>query len=252
MDLELRGRKALITGASAGIGAGIARSLAREGASLVLVARTRDKLEAVRASLLAAHPDAQVEIDVCDVSSGANVDALAQRHGDIDILVNNASAVPGGNLFEVDEAAWRTGWDTKVFAYVNMCRRFYPLLQARGGGVIVNIIGSGSRQKKWSYVCGGMGNAALDFFTEALGAHSPEDNIRVVGVVPGPVATERYRNITAARAARGIVEPKTPFGRIATPDEIGDAVAFFASVRAGYVSGSLHVIDAGQSVAKTG
>lgn len=250
MDLELRGRKALITGASAGIGLGIARSLAREGARLVLAARTLDKLEAARAALRAAHPGAEIDIEVCDVAVSANIDALAERHLDLDILVNNASSVPGGNLFEVDETRWRAGWDTKVFAYVNMCRRFYPLMAAKGGGVIVNILGAGSLQKKWAYLCGGMGNAALDFFTETLGAHSPEDNIRVVGVCPGPVATERYQNITAQRAAAGIREPKAPFGRIATPDEIGDVVAFLASARASYVSGSIQVVDGGQSVAK--
>ena len=250
MELGLRGLKVLVTGASAGIGAGIARSMAAEGARLVLVARTLAKLEEIRTSILRDHPDLQIELEACNLSDSKAIDDLAQRHSDVDVLVNNAGAVPTGNLFDVDEAAWRAGWDTKVFPYINMCRRFYLVQKARGGGVIINVLGSGSLQKKFSYLCGGMGNAALDFFTETLGAHSPIDNIRVLGVCPGPVATERYRAITELRVAQGIAQPKMPFNRIATPQELGDMVTFLASSRCGYVSGSIHVVDAGISVAK--
>lgn len=250
MDLGLKGRKLLVTGASAGIGAGIARSLAAEGARLVLVARTAAKLEAVRADIQTRHPAAAITFEVCDLSQRGTIDALAERHADVDGIVNNAGAIPSGNIFEIDEDRWRAGWDTKVFPYINMCRRFYPVLKARGGGVIVNILGAGSLQKKFGYICGGMGNAALDLMTETLGAHSPVDNIRVLGVCPGPVATERYLGITAQRKAQGMAPPKTPFNRIATPDEIGDMVAFLASSRCGYVSGSIHVVDGGVSIAK--
>jgi len=249
MDLGLRGRKILITGASAGIGSGIARVLASEGANLVLAARSADKLEAKRAALVAEFGVA-IDVAICDVSSSADIDALVERHPDIDVLVNNAGAVPGGDLFTVDEARWRAGWDTKVFAYINLCRRYYPLMQARGGGVIININGAGSFLKRFDYICGGMGNAALDFFTQTLGAHSPADNIRVVAVSPGPVGTERYRNITAARVASGAKLQALPFDRVAEPEEIGEMVAFLASDRAAYASGAVYMVDGGMSVSK--
>jgi NAD(P)-dependent dehydrogenase (short-subunit alcohol dehydrogenase family) len=237
MNLELSGKTALISGASAGIGASIARKMAAEGVNLILVARTESKLEGVRASILASLsgevPD--IEIACCDLSDSKAIDLLASRFSHIDILVNNAGAVPAGDMFEVDEERWRAGWDSKVFPYIHMCRRYYPLLKANGGGVIVNILGNGSLLMTFEYICG---------------AHSPADNIRVLGVSPGPVNTERYQKIAESRMARSGVARKTPFDRIATPEEVAEMVTFLASPRCAYVSGSIHVIDGGLSVAK--
>jgi NAD(P)-dependent dehydrogenase (short-subunit alcohol dehydrogenase family) len=252
MDLGLRASTVLITGGSRGIGAGAARVFAAEGAHLILVGRDQSALSTVKADILAS-ASVSVETAVCDVSSGEAVRALAARFGPrVNILVNNAGAVPGGDLFAVDEARWRAGWDTKVFAYVNMCRAFYPHLKERGGGVIVNVLGAGSQQKRFDYICGGMANASLDFFTETLGAHAPADNVRVVGVSPGPVATERYKSITEQRlnSNPGMAPPKTPFGRIATPEELGRTIAFAASPASSYTSGTIITVDGGMSVRK--
>ena len=252
MDLRLTGSTVLITGGSRGIGAGAAHVFAAEGADLILVGRDEAALAKVRVEVL-ANAAVSVETVTCDVSSGEAVRELAGRFGPrINILVNNAGAVPGGDLFAVDEARWRAGWDTKVFAYVNMCRAFYPHLKTRGGGVIVNVLGAGSLQKRFDYICGGMANASLDFFTEALGAHAPADNIRVVGVSPGPVATERYKTITEQRLKSnpGMTLPKTPFGRIATPEELGRTIAFAASPASSYTSGTIITVDGGMSVRK--
>jgi NAD(P)-dependent dehydrogenase (short-subunit alcohol dehydrogenase family) len=252
MDLELRGNTVLITGGSRGIGAGTARVLAAEGADLILVGRDEAALAQTRADLV-ARSNVMVETVCADVSSGEEVIRLAALYGSrISILVNNAGAVPGGDLFAVPEPRWREGWDSKVFAYVNMCRAFYPHLKARGGGVIINVLGAGSQQKRFDYICGGMANASLDFFTETLGAHSPVDNIRVVGVSPGPVATERYKSIIEQRLKSnpGMSAPKTPFGRIATPEEIGQTIAFVASPRSAYTSGAIVSVDGGMSIRK--
>ena len=248
MDLELKDRTVMITGGSRGIGAGTARVMAGEGANLILVARDQEKLDQTRATIL-EHSAVRIDTVVCDLTQGDSISALAARHPDIDILVNNAGAVPGGDLFDVDEARWRAGWDTKVFNYINMCRAYYPLMAKRGGGVIVNVLGIGSRTKRWDYLCGGMGNAALDFFTETLGAHSPVDNIRVIGVVPGAVGTERWHSITTTRF-RNLegLRPTLPFNRVAAPEEIGAAIAFLASSRSSYTSGSLVTIDGGSSI----
>lgn len=252
MDLELRGNTVLITGGSRGIGAGTARVLAAEGADLILVGRDEAALAQTRADLV-ARSNVKVETVRADVSSGEEVIRLASLYGPrISILVNNAGAVPGGDLFAIPESRWREGWDSKVFAYVNMCRAFYPHLKARGGGVIINVLGAGSQQKRFDYICGGMANASLDFFTETLGAHSPIDNIRVVGVSPGPVATERYKSIIEQRLKSnpGMSAPKTPFGRIATPEEIGQTIAFVASPRSAYTSGAIVTVDGGMSIRK--
>ena len=140
MDLNLRGRTALITGASKGIGRGSAEVLAEEGVNVILVARTKTDLDAVR-DTIASRWNVRAEVHALDISDSANVDRLAALHPDIDILVNNAGAIPGGNLQEIDEARWREAWDLKVFGYINMCRRFYALMQQRRHGVIINILG---------------------------------------------------------------------------------------------------------------
>ncbi len=199
MDLKLGGRKAVVTGASKGIGAAVAEALAREGCDVVLVARDASALGAVKARLR-THGTA-ITTEVADLSVSTSVDGLADRHPDATILVNNAGAIPSGRLHEVDEATWRAAWDLKVFGYVNMTRRFYASMQARGGGTIVNVIGSAGKRVDASYIAGSMGNAALIAFTQALGSASAADGIRVVGINPGPVATERHETIFRRRAA---------------------------------------------------
>src|SRR5229473_6807950 len=141
MDLGLRGRKALISGASKGIGRACAEVLAEEGCDIVLVSRTAADLEAVRAKIAGEH-NVAVRFFPLDLSDSRNVDKLAAECADTDILVNTAGAVPGGNIHAVDEARWRTAWDLKVFGYINMTRRFYALMRDRKKGVIVNILGA--------------------------------------------------------------------------------------------------------------
>ena len=114
MDLNLRGKTALITGASKGIGRGAAEVLAEEGVNVILVSRTRADLDAVR-DTISARWNVRAEVHAYDISDSANVDRLVAQHADIDILVNNAGAIPAGNLQEIDETRWREAWDLKVY-----------------------------------------------------------------------------------------------------------------------------------------
>src|SRR3954451_22314306 len=138
MELGLRGRKALITGASKGIGRACAEVLAEEGCDIVLASRTAADLETVRAKIAGEH-NVSVRYFAVDLSDSKNVDRLAAEWDDTDLLVNNAGAKPGGKHAEIDEARWRQAWDLKVFGYINMTRRFYALMAERKQGVIVNI-----------------------------------------------------------------------------------------------------------------
>src|SRR5216683_2626074 len=135
MELGLRGKKALVTGASKGIGRACAEVLAEESCDIVLVSRTAADLEAVRAKIVGQH-NVAVRFYALDLSDSRNVDKLAAECADTDLLVNNAGAIPGGNIAEIDEARWRTAWDLKVFGYINMTRRFYALMRERKKGVI--------------------------------------------------------------------------------------------------------------------
>ena len=254
MDLGLRNRRALVTGASKGIGLACAEALAAEGCDLVLVSRTAADLDAAAARLRAAHGRA-VLVRALDLSNSANVDALAAEFPDIDILLNNAGAIPGGTLDQIEEARWRAAWDLKVFGYINMCRRFYALMRGRARGVIVNIIGAAGESLDADYIAGSTGNASLMAFTRALGGAAPSDGLRVVGINPGPVLTERLETLLRRRAQDTLGDaerwPETlsamPFGRAGRVEEIAALAAFLASDLSGYTSGTIVTVDGGMA-----
>ena len=248
----------MITGGSKGIGRAAAEILAGEGCNVIIVSRSADALLATKAAI-AQRTNVRVDTVAADLSDSANVDKLARDYPDIDILVNNAGAIPGGMLLNVDEATWRRAWDLKVFGYVNMCRAFYALMQKRKRGVIVNVVGNAADTHDPEYICGVAGNAALTAFTQSLGSVSAKDGIRVVAVSPGPVATERLIGLMKKKALdrtgsadnwKDLFKP-LPFGRGATAEEIGAAIAFVASDQSAYTSGSVVTIDAGLSARAT-
>lgn len=252
MDLRLKGKSALVTGASQGIGEGIARTFAQEGVHLHLTARNAERLGQLRKEIAAA-ADVRVEVHPLDITAPGACETLAERCGEVDILVNNAGVIPSGSLFEVDEARWRAGWELKVFGYINLCRLVYPRMKARGGGVIINNIGNGGEVFDPQYIAGTTGNACLMAFTRALGGHSLDDNIRVVGVNPGPVNTDRIYNMLKKRARTVLgdedryreLEARYPLQRPAHLHEITDLIAFLASYRSGYTSGTIFTVDGG-------
>ena len=254
MDLQLTGKWALITGASKGIGRATAECLAAEGCNVVLVSRTQTDLVRAQEAILQKH-DIKVDIVTVDLSDSSNVDRLARDFPHIDILINNAGAIPGGRLLQVDEKTWRAAWDLKVFGYINMCRVFYPLMEKRGSGVIINVVGNAAQTHDSNYICGVAGNAALTAFSQSLGSVSPKDGIRVISINPGAVETDRLVGLLKKKAQdrfgnaeswRELLKP-LPFNRACSPEEVGAMIAFLASKRCSYSSGSVVIIDAGQS-----
>ena len=251
MDLHLSGKRALITGGSKGIGAASAQVLAEEGCDLLLVARDGAALAAMATGLRARH-QVHVETLAADLSQQAEVERVAGLAGPVDVLVNNAGAIPPGNLLTVNDGAWRAAWDLKVFGFISLTRALYPALKSRGG-VVVNVIGAAGEQFDPNYIAGSAGNAALMAFTRALGRAAPVDGMRVVGINPGPVATDRLMTLLRARAERELGDAgrwqeltrSMAFGRPAEPGEIAAAVAFLASPRSGYTSGTILTINGG-------
>jgi len=253
MDLDLAGRSALISGASKGIGRAVADVLAREGCSLVLVSRTRGDLERARDEIR-AHSNVPIEIHAADLAQAEARQAVVEQAGTIDILINNAGAIPKGDLLELDDARWREAWELKVFGYINMSREFYRAMQARRFGVIINIIGFSSEKLDYDYLAGSTGNAALVAFTRALGSLSIEYGVRVLGVNPGYVETERAIRGLRIRAQKQLGDPEKwpdlvrelwPRGQMIKPKEIADVVAFLASDRASAICGQIVTVDAG-------
>ncbi len=252
MDLGLRGKKVLVTGASQGIGAGLAEVFAEEGSDLHLVARSGPKMAALAERLRADH-GVSVVVQELDMTAPGAADAIVEAAGCVDVLVNNAGAIPGGDLWQVDAQSWRRGWELKVLGYIDLCRAMYAKMKERDEGVILNNIGNGGENFDFRYIAGSTGNAALMAFTRALGGRSLDDGIRVVGVNPGPVATDRIMKILKVRAVEqwGDEARHTellaayPLGRAATVREVADLFAFLASPRSGYTSGTIVTLDGG-------
>jgi hypothetical protein len=252
MDLHLQGKTALITGASKGIGRAAAEVLAEEGVNVILVSRTQSELDAAR-NAIAGRFNVRAEVRAYDIADSRNVDRLVAQHPDIDILVNNAGAIPAGNLWDVTEDRWRAAWDLKVYGYINMCRRFYAEMKQRGRGVIINILGMAGERMDAGYIAGSTGNAGLMAFTKTLGGAASDDKLRVVGINPGAISTDRLVTIMKKRALdrlgdenrwEELMQP-LPYGRAGTPEEIGWMVAFLASDKSAYTSGTIITIDGG-------
>jgi 3-oxoacyl-[acyl-carrier protein] reductase len=254
MDLDLDGKLALITGGSRGIGRAVGEALAAEGCRLVLVSRRAADLDIARTQIEGRY-NVSVRTDAADLGDSTNVARLARLFPDVDILVNNAGAIPGGDIAQIDEARWRTAWDLKVFGYINMTRRFYALMAQRKKGVIINILGAAGENPDFDYVAGSSGNASLMAFTRAMGGTAPRDGLRVIGINPGPVMTDRLITLMRTRAqtqfgdAERWTEYMKPlaFGRAAKPEEIAWMAAFLASDLSAYTTGSIVTIDGGGS-----
>jgi NAD(P)-dependent dehydrogenase (short-subunit alcohol dehydrogenase family) len=247
MDLNLKGRTALVTGASRGIGLAIAKTLAAEGVSLRLVARDAERVNKVCLEL-GAKPFP------FDLSKPESIGALVEACGDVDILVNNAGGIPRGTLEEIDGPTWRRAWDLKVFGYIDLTRAYLGRMTKRGKGVIITVIGAAGERPDPNYVAGCMGNAALNMLVQCLGGESVRHGVRVVAVNPGPIMTDRFMQGMLWRAEKRfgdknrwpeILSADLPMKRAGTVEEVAIAVAFLVSDHASYISGEALRIDAG-------
>ena len=256
MDLNLKGKRALVTGGSKGIGKACAQVLAEEGCSVMIASRDGAALEAAAADIK-SKTGAAVKWKAADLSQRGVAEDLAkwaaQSGESLDILVNNAGAIPGGDLLKVDEETWRKAWDLKVFGYINLTRAVYAQMKAKKQGVIVNVLGNAGEKLNAAYIAGSAANAGLMAFTRALGGASHTDGIRVVGVSPGPVATDRLLSLYKQMAATKLGDANRyeelfsgmAFNRPATAEEIAWTVAFSASDRSSYTTGIYITIDGG-------
>ena len=171
MELELKGKVVLVTGASRGIGRAVAQALAREGAEVALCSRKAADLDEAAARILQATGVKALCVPG-DLSTLAGVDAAVAatrgRYGRVDILINNAGAIRGGDFLNIPDAQWSEDWSLKLLGYIRMARAVFPLMQAQGGGRICNIVGAAARNPTPAYLTGGAANAALINFTKGL------------------------------------------------------------------------------------
>ena len=258
MDLLIKGRRALVTGASLGIGRAVAEELAREGCDVAMVARTEDTLrqaadDIARTSgrrVIAVSADASVPEAITDAVDHAT----KGLGGSIDILVNNAGSTPEDGIDRVDFAKWQYSIALKQFGYARFAQLVLPAMRTQKWGRIVNVIGRSGHQPRPVYLAGGSVNAGLLNFTKALAEECAKDNILVTGVNPGPIDTPRWRSLRdAAVRTRGVTANQydgraiasVPLGRIGTSEEVAAVVLFLCSERASFVTGEIVNVDGG-------
>ena len=246
-------RVAVVTGASRGIGAATASALAAGGDAVVLAARSVDDLDAVAHKIRADGGDATVvPTDAADMSQlDALVDATVNRYGRLDVLVNNAGLLPTAVRSErMAVSDWQYAFDLNVTAPWYLACRAKEAMVWSGGGVIVNVTSTAALYPSVGFSAYNASKAALSMLTRTLALEWAREGVRVVGVAPGKVDTALVAPIVAFSERHEL--PLNPLGRIGRPEEVADLIAYLASDRAAYVTGSIVTIDGGEVLATTG
>ncbi len=255
MDLQLGGKHVLITGGSRGIGLACAREFLREGAQVSLAGRSQAHLDAALAQLRSeGHAAVRgYSADLGDAQAAlAMLDAAEAGLGPVEVLVNSAGAARRTPFGELQPQAWHDAMQAKFFTYIHVMDPAIKRMAGRGAGAIVNIIGMGGKVAAPTHLAGGSANAALMLATAGLAAAYGRLGVRVNAVNPAMTLTERMAEGLAADArlhqrseeeVRRDAEARMPLGRIASPEDIANAVVFLSSPRAGYISGAIVSMD---------
>ncbi|MCC6777542.1 MAG: SDR family NAD(P)-dependent oxidoreductase [Hyphomicrobiales bacterium] len=258
MEPELSGKIALVTGASRGIGKGIALELASAGCDLMLTGRDVAALDAVATDIRALGRTAAVHaVDLTSADGpGGLVQAVTQRFGRVDILVNNAGGARRGHFLALTDEDWRSGFELKLFAHVRLSRMLWPSLKASAGSVVF-ISGIGARAPVADYMIGSAVVGAGIAFMKALADLGKHEGIQVNAVNPGSVDTDRFRHrLAIIRRKTGLDEGaaiehhrrELDITRFGQPADVAALVRFVVSPRGRWVHGSALDIDGGQIV----
>ena len=243
MDLGISGKVALVTGASQGIGFGIARELAQEGARVAISSRTKERIEAAAAEIGArgyVH-------DTVDLNAAPSlVDAVTSDLGPIEILVTNTGGPPGGDPLEFTREQWEAAHRELVVAPMEMINLVVPGMRERGFGRIVSVSSSAARQPIPALLMSNAHRPGLLGAFKTLSYRLAGDGITLNTILPGKIATDRIKHLHGSmEEAEEVAREEVPAGRLGTAEEIGAAAAFLCSERAGYITGQALLIDGG-------
>ena len=258
MDLQLKGKSAVITGGSVGIGLAVAEALAAEGVNLLLCARNEQRLNEETHRIADTYGVRAVGVKA-DVSLSDEVDAVvasaAESYGQVDILINNAGTGSSETIMEADDERWQYYWDLHVMAAIRLTRGIVPLIRKAGGGVILNTASICAKQPLGYEPIYNVTKAALVMFGKCLANELIGDNIRVNSINPGLILTPDWRKTAGILTEGtdqsvedyldGIARENTPIGRFGTPEELAHFYAFLCSEKAAYCVGSSYYVDGG-------
>jgi len=241
---DLRGKRVVVTGASKGIGAGIAKQLALAGANVILAARTKDALEQVKQQIEAANGHAEVQ--PVDLSTREACREFAERCGDIDVLVNNAALTSLNQkmVIDIDDAYWDESIMMDFVAPITLMQAFCPAMVAKRSGAVINIASIGGQKA----AVPGAGaycslKSALEQMTRVAAMELAAYGVRVNAVAPGVVETDGVSQLLASPEGREALLSPIPMRRAGLPEEIGNVCVFLASDEASYVAGSVWLVD---------
>ena len=258
MDLHLTGKQVFITGGSVGIGLAVAHAFAREGATVIIGARNKERVEREAANIAAAHGVETLGIAM-DVTVAEDIQraeqAIVQRFGGIDILINNAGAGTEETIMDAPDEKWYHVWDLHVMAAIRTARAFVPYMRERGGGVILNTASICASQPLYYEPIYNTTKAALVMMGKCLANELIPHNIRVNTINPGLILTPDWvktatllgdkEGITAQAYLDRIATDNTPIQRFGTPEELAEFYVFLASDKASYSVGSTYYVDGG-------
>lgn len=258
MDLGLDGKIAVVTGASVGIGLGVAEAFAREGADVVLAARGRERLEREAVRIAEAYGVRTIAV-ACDVATTRGavmlIDRVRHAFGGADILVNNAGTGSNETIMQAPDEKWQVYWDLHVMAAVRLARGIVPMMRERGGGAIVHNASICAVQPLWYEPIYNVTKAALLMFSKNLANEVVKDNIRVNTINPGLILTPDWIKTAKQLSAetggdwegylQGVADEHAPIKRFGTVDELADFFVFLCSERASYSVGATYHVDGG-------
>lgn len=258
MDLDLKGKVAVITGGSTGIGGAVAEGLAQEGVHLALVARQEDRLMETVTRLTDQYGIQAIGI-TADVGKADETEGIIAQvkdtYGGADILINNAGTGSNETVMEAPDEKWQEFWELHVMAAVRLARGLAPTMKERGGGVILHNASICATQPLWYEPIYNVTKAALVMFSKCLANELIPFNIRVNAVNPGLVQTKDWINTAKELTAgtettweehlAGIAKEYTPIERFASPEEVANFFVFLCSPKASYMVGSTYYIDGG-------
>jgi 3-oxoacyl-[acyl-carrier protein] reductase len=262
MDLGLRGKVAIVGGASQGIGFAIARLLAAEGADVAMVARKPEPLTQAVAQVTAQNGGRAFAV-AADIRSAADCERIVancvEHFGRLDILVNNDGAPPLGALAEFDDAAWQRAIEQNLMSVVRLSRHALPHFRAIGGGSIVNIAALSVLQPIARFGLSVATWAGVIGYAKTLSLEIASEKITVNTICPGRIATGRLEKVFGSGAGAPALDDKAlaemtkaiPLGRLGTPDEIAGLVAFLASPWGAYITGATFHVDGGRGASLT-